>query len=110
MCRSASTDRCLTVGPLRPFVGVWNPDQYTCSFSSAIDGRFHRCLDHILIVNEQHLRRVLTEYVAFYNGARPHQGINQQIPDQIEGATGQGDLRRRTVLGGLLTDYYREAA
>lgn len=68
------------------------------------------CLDHILIVNEQHLCRVLTEYVAFYNGARPHQGISQRIPDPIEKPRGQGELRRRAALGGLLSDYYREAA
>ena len=68
------------------------------------------CLDHVLVVNQQHLRRVLAEYVAFYNGARPHQGINQRIPDPIEGPRGQGEMRRRTVLGGLVSDYYREAA
>jgi len=68
------------------------------------------CLDHILIGNQQHLRRVLTEYVEFYNCARPHQGINQRIPDPIEGPRGQGEMRRRTVLGGLVSDYYREAA
>jgi hypothetical protein len=61
-------------------------------------------------VNQRHLRRVLTEYVAFYNGARPHQGINQRIPDPIERPRGQGGLHRRTVLGGLVSDYYREAA
>jgi len=68
------------------------------------------CLDHILIVNEQHLHRVLIEYVAYYNGARPHQGINQRIPDPIERPRGQGEMRRRAALGGLLSDYYREAA
>jgi putative transposase len=68
------------------------------------------CLDHILIVNQQHLRRVLTEYVAFYNGARPHQGINQRIPDPTKRPRGQGNLRCQKVLGGLISDYYREAA
>ena len=33
------------------------------------------CLDHLLIVNETHLKRVLTEYITFYNARRPHQGI-----------------------------------
>jgi putative transposase len=38
------------------------------------------CLDHILILNEKHVRRVIREYCAFFNHARPHQGIEQQIP------------------------------
>jgi putative transposase len=38
------------------------------------------CLDKVLIINQAHLRRVMREYVAFFNTARPHQGINQQIP------------------------------
>ncbi len=37
------------------------------------------CLDHLLIVSEAHLRRVLSEYVEYFNHARPHQGIKQQI-------------------------------
>jgi putative transposase len=38
------------------------------------------CLDHILILSEKHVRRVIREYCAFFNQARPHQGIDQQIP------------------------------
>jgi transposase InsO family protein len=38
------------------------------------------CLDHILISSEKHVRRVIHEYCAFFNQARPHQGIGQQIP------------------------------
>ena len=33
-----------------------------------------------LIINQAHLRRVMREYVAFFSSARPHQGIDQQIP------------------------------
>lgn len=33
------------------------------------------CLDHILILSESHLRRVLNEYLAYYNTRRPHQGL-----------------------------------
>ena len=32
------------------------------------------CLDHVLILGERHLRRVLREYVAYFNQERPHQG------------------------------------
>jgi putative transposase len=39
------------------------------------------CLDHLLIRSETHLRRVLGEYVTYFNCSRPHQGINQQVPE-----------------------------
>src|SRR4030067_2926392 len=38
------------------------------------------CLDQILILNENNLRRVLKEYGEYYNHARPHQGIGQRFP------------------------------
>jgi putative transposase len=38
------------------------------------------CLDHIIILGEGHLRSILAEYVAYLDGARPHQGLGQQIP------------------------------
>ena len=42
-----------------------------------------RCqlLDRMLILGEAHLRTVLDEYQLHYNGARPHQGIAQRVPD-----------------------------
>ena len=39
------------------------------------------CLDHTLILNDQHLRRVVKEFTHYFNQERPHQGIGQQIPD-----------------------------
>ena len=68
------------------------------------------CLDHLLIVNERHLHRVVSEYVKFYNEARPHQGLEQQtpIPDGRRGR--DGCIHRREVLGGLLNDYHRQVA
>lgn len=38
------------------------------------------CLDYLLIFNEAHLRRVMKEYVAYFNNERPHQGIGQRLP------------------------------
>ena len=38
------------------------------------------CLDKLPIINQAHLRSVMREYVTFFNTARPHQGIDQQIP------------------------------
>jgi len=67
------------------------------------------CLDHLLILNQRHLRRVLTEYIDYYNASRPHQGIAQHTPIpslQVR----EGPLQRRDVLGGILHDYYRKVA
>jgi putative transposase len=67
-------------------------------------------LDHLLILSEAHLRRVLSDYVAPYNQARPRQGLEQRTPIPLAERAGQGAIRRREVLGGLLRQYYREAA
>jgi putative transposase len=68
------------------------------------------CLDHLLIVSEAHPRHVLMTYVAFYNEARPHQGLGQRTPVRPAMGSGQGPIRRRDRVGGLLREYYQEAA
>jgi hypothetical protein len=64
------------------------------------------CLDLILILNAAHLRRVLIEYIGYYNTARPHQGINQQSPIPYS-LPSSGTIQCRNVLGGIIHDYYR---
>ena len=39
------------------------------------------CLDHILIFNERHLRRVLSSYVDYYQGTRTHLSLDKDSPD-----------------------------
>jgi hypothetical protein len=68
------------------------------------------CLDHLLILNERHLEHVLGEYCQYFNRARPHQGMAQQIPESPSHQSGQGPVQRRDILGGLIHDYHREAA
>jgi putative transposase len=68
------------------------------------------CLDHLLIAGEAHLRRVLRAYVAHYNQARPHRGLGLRTPLPPTERPGRGPIRRRELLGGLLREYYREAA
>ncbi len=65
------------------------------------------CLDHILIWNDAHLRRVLTEFVGYYNTRRPHQSLNQQSPVPHTPTEVTGSVARRKVLGGIINDYYR---
>ena len=68
------------------------------------------CLDKLLIINQTHLRRVMYEYVAFFNTARPHQGLHQQIPIPLSDRERTGAVYSRKILGGIICDYYRDAA
>lgn len=68
------------------------------------------CLDKVIIFNERHLRRVLHEYVGYYNVRRPHQGLGQDSPTGMPPASPAGRVRYQKVLGGIIRDYYREVA
>jgi hypothetical protein len=68
------------------------------------------CLDHLLILNEAHLLCVLQEYLAYYNSARPHQGLHQRIPDPpVSPANPTGTVCATPVLGGFHHSYARAA-
>jgi len=69
-------------------------------------------LDHVIVLNQRHLERLLGEYLSqYYHPARPHQGLGGETPvPQPEAATGQGELISLPVLGGLHHRYYRAAA
>jgi transposase InsO family protein len=87
---------------------------YHAPRANAVCARFLRsvrqeCLDHLLILHEKQLQRVLNEYVAYFNRARPHQGIQQQIPESY-GSSGSSPYERTKViavpiLAGLHHDY-----
>jgi putative transposase len=67
------------------------------------------CLDHVIILSESHLRRVVTDYGGYFNGSRPHQGIHQRIPADPSMPNRVGRIVARPVLGGLHHDYRRVA-
>ena len=69
------------------------------------------CLDHVIIFNARHLRRVLEEYVAYYNGSRTHLGIEKDCPvSRAVEPFEQGAIVATPVLGGLHHRYARRAA
>jgi transposase InsO family protein len=50
-------------------------------FVERVIGSIRReCLDHFLILNEAHLRRLLRGYIGYYNTARPHQSLDNNSP------------------------------
>ena len=69
------------------------------------------CLDWLLILNEQHLKHVLADFVARYDGHRPHRALGLKPPhptrSSVAPAGKQREIRveRRDRLGGLIHEY-----
>lgn len=74
------------------------------------------CLDWTLVLGRRHLESVLVEYVAHYNGHRPHRSLSLVAPARADNppvhvhAVPPGRLRRADLLGGLVHEYDRLAA
>jgi putative transposase len=65
----------------------------------------------MLIFGERHLRPVLAGYQAHYNGRRPHRSrqLRSPRPDHPVADLSQKRIKRRPVLGGLISKYERAA-
>jgi putative transposase len=66
------------------------------------------CLDHIIILSEEHLRHVVAEYaLSYFNTVRPHQGIGQRtpVPSERVRASFADSVTAVPVLGGLHHEY-----
>jgi len=77
------------------------------SYAERLIGSIRReCLDHVIVLNEAHLRRVLRSYAAYYNGLRTHLSLAKDAPSRrlIER---RGPIIRRPILGGLHHQYVR---
>jgi transposase InsO family protein len=91
------------------------------AFCERLIGSIRReCLDWLIVLNERHLRSVLTEWVAHYNHGRPHASLGPGIPDpQGEKILELGHRHRlpvnsrvvaKPVLSGLHHEYRFESA
>lgn len=67
-------------------------------------------LDRLIILGEDHLGAVMTEYVSHYNRARPHRSLGLKAPIPWEAPVVGGPIVRRARLGGLINEYSRAAA
>ena len=61
---------------------------------------------HLVILNEQHLRAVLAEFVRYYNTERPHRSLVLDTP-RLAVRPAAGPIHSRPVLGGLHHVYER---
>jgi transposase InsO family protein len=67
-------------------------------------------LDHVLLVDDQHLACLLRRYQCYFNESRPHQGLNQRIPaGPVTPLNPSKPIAVTSVLGGLHVDYRRAA-
>jgi hypothetical protein len=85
------------------------------AFLNAVAERFvgsvrREVLDHVLLVDDQHLACLLRQYQSYFNESRPHQGLGQRIPaDPVPVIDRSKPIAVKGVLGGLHVDYRRAA-
>jgi transposase InsO family protein len=114
------TDNNSTYGPLFAHVATATGIEhirtaYRVPLMNAIVERFlgsvrRECLDHVFALSERQLLRVLRQYVAYFNSERPHQGLQQRIPDApARSMANTGPVCATPVLGGLHHSYHRAA-
>ncbi|HUK32396.1 MAG TPA: integrase core domain-containing protein [Vicinamibacterales bacterium] len=68
------------------------------------------CLDHMIILNERHLRRVLRAYLTYYHRSRTHLALGKDAPDRRWASSGAGTIVVTPEVGGLHHRYDRQAA
>ena len=64
------------------------------------------CLDHVIVLNADHLRRLLGAYADYCNADRTHLGLDKDAPD-FRPIEAEGEIVSRPVLGGLHHRYGR---
>jgi hypothetical protein len=69
-------------------------------------GHRRECLDHLIIVSEKHLRRVMLAYADYYNNARTHLSLGKDAPNR-RAVMHMGKIKVIPHLGGLHHQYVR---
>jgi len=85
---------------------------YANPYVERVIGSIRReCLDHVIVVNETQLRRVLTSYIRYYHRSRTHLALAKDTPDHRPATdTGVGPIVVLPEVGGLHHRYERIAA
>ena len=79
------------------------------AFVERFNGSIRReALGNFLLFSEKQIRKIIKDYVHYYNQQHPHQGLGK-IPDSNQ-LSGFGNIKKGPVLGGLHHSYYRSSA
>ena len=80
-------------------------------YAERVIGSLRReCLDHLIVLNERHLKRILSRYLAYYHTCRPHLSLQRNAPQPrpIQ-PPDQGQVIALPQVGGLHQCYQRAA-
>ena len=76
-------------------------------FAERLIGSIRReCVDHIVVLGETHLRRILRTYARYYNDIRTHWSLNKDAPVSRP-VQRTGNIKSHALLGGLHHHYVR---
>ena len=108
---SGSADRVVEAAGIRVIKTPIAAPKANAHMERQIGSGRRECFDWMLILGRRHLERVMQEWIAHYNEARPHRGLDLRTPiarsDPVD-ATAAVDFRTRS--GGLLREYSRQSA
>lgn len=101
-----TTIRSMNITAVRTSVG--------CPWQNGVAERWvgscrRELLDHIIVLNEQHLRRLLSDYISYYHYDRTHLGLGKHTPGRRRRSLPPGQVVARPRLGGLHHRYDRAA-
>jgi transposase InsO family protein len=76
-------------------------------FAERLIGSIRReCLEHVIVLGEAHLRRILKNYAAYYNGVRTHRSLQKDAPVSRP-VQRSGAINSHAILGALHHQYVR---
>jgi putative transposase len=81
-------------------------------FAERLVGSVRReCLDHVIVLGERHLLRILKSYFAYYHRSRTHLSLGKNVPEpRTVHAPRMGSIVELPEVGGLHQRYERRAA
>ncbi len=81
-------------------------------YAERVIGSIRReCSDHVVVLNERHLKRLLRSYFAYYHQGRPHRSLEMDSPDgRSVHSPEPGEIIEFPAVHGLHHYYLRKAA